>query len=305
MSPDDKQPRRSVLLSFQFLGTSLIGSLVMALVCALTPFSAQLAVLGAFISILGGLFVSYLSQEDERERRRNQVIERLAIPLTLASDHELYRQYLAICRGLTKLAGQADFILHDLALLKLASVAGQIESLAAGTVIFAGTETWRTVYEKILRSPDIKQYHSIAWVRSKEYWHDLPGRQSMQVNFEAAHRGLHIERIAILPEGLWPRERPLPAESILPWLREQHDHGIWLKLIRESDLDTETDLLVDFGIYGDRAVGTQELDERGRTLRFTLEFDAQAVRLAKDRWERLALYSTSFRSLLEQPSAGV
>ena len=35
------------------------------------------------------------------------------------------------------------------------------------------------------------------------------------------------------------------------------------------------DLLADFGIYGDRAVGTQELDEQSRTVRFTLSFDPQ------------------------------
>src|SRR6516162_9524145 len=100
--------RRSVLLSFKFLGTALLGSLVMALVSALAPLPAQVAVLGAFVSILGGLFLSYLDQEDERERRRDEIVERLSVPLALAPDHELYQRYLAICRGLTELARQAD-----------------------------------------------------------------------------------------------------------------------------------------------------------------------------------------------------
>jgi len=300
MSRKAKPPRRSVLLSFKFLGSALLGSLAMALVSALASLPAQVAVLGAFVSILGGLFLSYLDQEDDRERQRNEVLEKLSVPLALAPDHELYGQYLGICRALTQLAGQVDPILRDIAILKLAFVAGQIESLASGTVVFAGTEAWRTVYEKILRSPELREYRSVAWVRTKDYWQDQPGRQSMNENFEAAHRGVLIDRIIILRDELWPRGQLLPSEEILPWIHGQHDHGLRVRLVHESDLAAEPDLLSDVGVYGDRAIGVQELDERSRTLRFTLTFDSQAVRLAGDRWQRLLLYATSFRNLLDQ-----
>jgi hypothetical protein len=300
MSPNAKPPRRSALLNFKFVGAALLGSLTMALVSALAPLPAQIAVLGALVSILGGLFLSYLDQEDERERRRNEAVEQLSVPLALAPDHDLYDRYLAICRGLTVLARQEDPILRDIAVLKLASVAGQIESLAGGTVVFAGTEAWRTVYEQILRSPDLREYRSVAWVRTKDYWQDQPGKQSMNENFEAAHRGVLIERLVILRDDLWPRGQLLPSEEILPWIQAQHDHGLYLRLVRESDLASEPDLAADLGIYGRRAVGVQELDERSRTLRFTLTFDAPTVRLAGDRWQRLSLYAASFRSLLDQ-----
>jgi hypothetical protein len=56
-------PRRAILFSFKFVGTSLIGSLTMTLVCVFAGAPAQLAVLGAFISSLGGLFLSYLDQD--------------------------------------------------------------------------------------------------------------------------------------------------------------------------------------------------------------------------------------------------
>src|SRR4051794_11978041 len=95
--------RRPVLLDFKFAATALVGSLVMALVATFAPLSAQIAVLGAFVSILGGLFLAYLEQEGPREVRRNEIIERLAVPLTLAPEQDLYDQYLAICRGLTAL----------------------------------------------------------------------------------------------------------------------------------------------------------------------------------------------------------
>jgi hypothetical protein len=47
----------------------------MALISAFGPLPAQIAVLGAFISILGGLFLSYLEQNDQREEERAEALE--------------------------------------------------------------------------------------------------------------------------------------------------------------------------------------------------------------------------------------
>ena len=295
--------RRPVLLSFRFLGTAIIGSLVMTLVATLAPLPAQIAILGAFVSILGGLFVSYLEQEEDRDRRRTETIQWLAVPLALAPEEDLYPLYLAYCRALTALAEQADPLLREIAAIKLTSVNAQIGTIAAGTVVFAGTETWRTVYEQLLAGGSIREYRSVAWVRSASYWQDPPGRQSMRANFEAVHRRVLIERIAILPDALWPNDTELPADAIQLWLQEQHDHGLHLILVRESALRGEPDLLADFGIYGHRAVGTQELDEQSRTVRFTLSFDPQAVLLADDRWRRLSIFGIPYQSLLATPPA--
>jgi hypothetical protein len=101
--------RRSILWSFQFVGTALVGSLTMALVGAFAPLPAQIAVLGALVSILGGLFVSYMQQERDRDRQRNEVLERLTVPLTLAAQPDLFAQYLAFCKTLTDLAEQTRF----------------------------------------------------------------------------------------------------------------------------------------------------------------------------------------------------
>jgi hypothetical protein len=301
MSPGSRPPRRSVLFSFRFLGTALVGSLTAALVSAFAPLPAQVAVLGALVSILGGLFVSYLAQEEGRDRRRTEAIERLAVPLALAPEEDLYPHYLAYCRALTDLAAQTDPVLREIAALKLASVNTQIGLIAAGTVVFAGTETWRAVYEQLLAGVTLREYRSVAWVRSADYWQDAPGRQSIRANFEAAHRGVLIERIVVLPDALWPDDRALPAGAIRPWIQEQHDHGLHLVLVRESAVAGEPDLLADFGIYGDRAVGTLETDERSRPIRFTLTFDPQAVRLADDRWRRLSIFGVPFQNLLEPP----
>jgi hypothetical protein len=300
MAANRLQPRRSALLSFRFLGTAMIGSLTMALVCAFAPQPAQLAVLGGLLSILAGLLLAFMGQEEEREHQRAELLGRLGVPLTLAPDPDLYAQYAAFCQALTGLAAQPDPVLRDIALLKLASVNGQLAPLAGGEVSFGSTEAWRTVYERLLGSPDVREYRSVAWVRTAGYWQDPPGRQSMLVNFQAAARGTLIERVVILRGDLWPPGQPLPAGAIRPWVEEQHNHGLWVLLVREADLAGEPDLLTDMGIYGNRAVGVQELDEHARTARFVLHFDPQAVRLAEDRWRRLLLYATPYRTILDR-----
>jgi hypothetical protein len=293
-----------VLLSFKFVGTALVGSLAMALVSAFAPVPAQLAVLGACVSILAGLFIAYLEQEDAREQRRAELLDKLRIPLALAPEHELFDQYCLFAEALAGLAKQSDPVLRQFALLKLASISAQVKSLAEGTVVFTSTETWRTVYEQLLQSPGLSLYRSVAWVKTRDYWQDRPGRQSMRVNFDLAQAGLRIERILILRGNLWPHGEPLPSPDVRPWIEQQHENGIWILLVRESDILGEPELLADFGIYGDRASGFQELDEQSRTLRFILSFDPQSLRLARDRWERLLLYTTSFKDLLDQTSLG-
>ena len=145
----------------------------------------------------------------------------------------------------------------------------------------------------------VKSYYSVAWVRNNEYWNDVPGRQSMRFNYELIDRGFRIERVHILPDELWPFEEKLPTGGILEWLVEQQGRGIAVSLVRESDLAGEPDLLADFAIYGDRAIGIQELDERSHTLRFILSFDQPSIRHTLARWERLALFARSFQNLID------
>jgi hypothetical protein len=304
MSRDDKSFRRSALLSFRFLFTAVIGSVLMGLVAAFGTLTAQLAMLGCFVSVLGGLFLAYLGQEDQRERQRNTVIESLSIPLTLASDPELFKLYRTLCDGLTAVAGHTDGILRDAAIQKIATVAEQIAGLGEGKVVFALTEGWRTVYERLLLSPGLKTYRSVAWVRTSDYWQDEPGRQSMRMNYEAVDRGVLIERVILLRDDLWPTESILPVPAILPWIEEQHNHGLWIMLARVSEVAREPDLLVDVGLYGTRAVGVQELDDCSRTLRFTLDLNKEAVHVAEERWRRISLYAVPFRSLLARSERG-
>jgi hypothetical protein len=287
--------RRSALLSFQFLFTAALGSVLMGVVAAFGTPAEQLAMVGCFVSVLGGLFLSYLGQDEERERQRNTALESLSTPLALAADPELFQIYQSLCEGLTAVGRRPEGILRDAAVQKLVSVTGQVADLATGRIEFFLTEGWRTVYERLLLSPQLRVYRSAAWVHTSDYWQDAPGRQSMRANFQAAARGVAIERVVILPKNLWPPNASLPVPAILPWIEEQHCHGLRISLVRESEIAREPDLLADIGLYGSEAVGEQELDEHSRTLRFTLNLDPQAVRAAEDRWRRLALYATPFK----------
>ena len=76
--------------------------------------------------------------------------------------------------------------------------------------------------------------------------------------------------------------------------------GIWVKIVRESALRQEPDLIADIGIYGSRALGTQELDEQCRTVRFVLSFDFAKVTEAEARWNRLSVYAKSYSGYLDR-----
>ncbi len=302
MSPARGVPRsKSVLWNFKFIGTALAGSLSCALVSAFAPPQTQIAFLGSTVSILAGLFVAYVEQEDLRERLLAEILGTLRVPLELATDPEIFDHYTDFGSSLITLVRSKDEpVLQRFALLKLASINEQVRTLAEGRIIFSGTETWRTVYEQLLQSPGLGTYRSVAWVKARDYWQDAPGRQSMRLNVALARRGLRIERIVILRDALWPEGSKLPLPTIRPWIQHQHESGIMVSLVREGDIDGESDLAADFGLYGDRAVGTQEIDEGARTVSFLLEFDEASLRFARDRWDRLSLYALPYSDLVDR-----
>lgn len=276
----------------------------MTLVCLLTDHHVQIAVLGGLVSVLVGLFVAHSQRMRKAERQRSELLNRLQIPFSLAHEPGFFQQYSKFATAISELAKQTDPLLQEFAIMKLESLSDEVHALAGGRIIFTATETWRTVYQKLLESLHVKSYYSVAWVKTGEYWNDRPGRQSMNLNYDLIARGFRIERVLVLPDQLWPFDEQFPSPEIRPWIAEQHDRGICISLVRESDLVDEPDLLQDYGIYGDRAVGVQELDERSRTVQFILHFDAACRRKAHDRWERLALYAKTYAEILDQNPLG-
>lgn len=221
--------------------------------------------------------------------------------LTISHDEQLSTIHGQILDALVATSGKSDDIFRNLADQRFSAIVQQLRTLSAGTIEYSSTESWRVAYEQLLRSPGLHLYRSVAYVESAHYWQDGPGQQSTRLNLELHDsRSISIERTVIIADHLWPSDSLFPMQPIHSWLDEQHRHGIWIRLVRESVVAEEPDLLADFGIYGNRAVGIQIADPAGRTIRFQLAFDFDKVVQAEAIWGRLAVYATSYRELLER-----
>ena len=275
---------------------AIVGATLLLLGFWLLPGNAVTVIVGLLVCVFaatssrGTISVGDLSQQNTFEKL-----------LRLARDEEVSACHLAILDSHLAISRNLDSIYREIALEHLDDLARRASAIADGTFVFEGTETWRIVYERLLRSPGLHLYRSVAWVKNANYWQDEPGRKSMAVNFELNDaEQLNIERIAIIADDLWPAGEVWPVESLRQWLHEQHARGIWLKFVRQSALANEADLIADIGIYGSRALGTQELDEQCRTSRFTLTFDFAQVSAAEERWKRLAVYAESWSGYLDR-----
>ncbi len=273
------------------VAVAVCSGFLLLVASALLPMQAILTAIGLLVCALLGFVIASPGQPQLRAVLPTE----LETPLVLASDELVYDRYNRIAKLLIKVSRQQDPIYRSIAIDQLDNLVKSLTSIASGTLTFEGTETWRIVYELLLRSPGLYLYRSVAWIKNANYWQDEPGRKSLQVNYELFEQErINIERIAIINDGLWPLTEPRPVEPVLSWLHEQHARGIWIKIVRESALRSEPDLVADIGIYGSRALGIQELDEECRTERFLLTFDFARVADAEGRWNRLAVYAESY-----------
>ena len=250
------------------------------------------------MALLAGM-VAYRPEKSASSQGRKEPASVLGNPPSRSDDWpELAIAQHVLTESIARLEGQADPILLEAAVVRLAAIQEEVRCLADGKLVFTATEAWRTVYDQIIRSPGIAYYHSVAWLRSEDYWQDTPGQRSIQTNYERLQQGLVIERIFILCDFFWPPSAPLPADDIRRWIDDQYRQGMQIGLVRESAIAAEADLLCDIGIYGSRATGTLELDLQCRTTRFTFDFTAEGIRLAEERWKRLLLYMVPYAELL-------
>lgn len=249
------------------------------------------------LSLLYGQSIALLRKRSEPERFPPAIAQLL----NLSRDAEMADSHAQLAEALETTAQLKDPIFRQLATQRLENIVQQTQTLAEGSIEYTSTEGWRVAYETLLRSPGLHRYRSVAYIESAHYWQDGPGQQSTRLNLELQDsRTISIERLAIIADYLWSEDSLFPIEPIHAWLDEQHRHGIWIRLVRESALGDEADLLTDFGIYGNRAVGIQVADPAGRTSQFVLSFDFDKVVRAEAMWDRLAVYAVSFRDLLDQ-----
>ncbi|MDA0282537.1 MAG: hypothetical protein O3B86_04195 [Planctomycetota bacterium] len=276
------------------VGSGLIVTVVILRAC-------DTAWLLSFVAILSAVSFSLLLKCYLYLRSAPLNFGPLKTPFLLAHDREMFPRFETLSHSLLRIAQNTDPIFRSVAMQRLDALSAQINHIAEGTIEFRSTETWRLVYEQLLKSPGLHEYRSVAWVRNDNYWQDAGGRQSTRLNAEVQAAGrVTVKRIAILADELWQTDADIPVERVRQWIHEQHVDGIQIKLVRESSLRNESDLLQDMGIYGSRAVGFQEVDEAGQTSRFVLKFDFNEITRAEDCWKRLSVYSTSYKDFLDQ-----
>jgi hypothetical protein len=225
-----------------------------------------------------------------------------ALPKSLVCDSQFFEHFRLFAESLNAASHIPDPVFRTAALQQLSSLGQSLQELGTGTLTFENTESWRIIYEQILRSKIVYSYKSVAWVRDLDYWQDEPGQKSIRLNHELASRQqISMERIFILQDALWPTGTEHRDSKVTALLKENVRSKIKVFVIRESSLCNDQDLLADFGIYGSHAVGYQVLDGRHRTHRFTIQFNFDAVALAEQRWKRLLAYAIPFNENLEHP----
>src|SRR3954454_4896424 len=157
MSLAPEGPRtKSVLWNFKFVGIALAGSLTSALVSTFAPEPAQIAILGSTVSILAGLFVAYVEQEDAREKTRAELLGTLGVPLELAREADLFEHYVAFGNSLVALVRRGDEpARHRFAVATRESTTDPVRRLATGRTSFSATETWRAGYRQRWKCPGL------------------------------------------------------------------------------------------------------------------------------------------------------
>ena len=252
--------------------------------------------LGVLLSVVIALLVRRRRPDDDSS------IGLLETPFYLSHDAEIFERYRQMSQQLLKISQRSSKVYRDLALQILDDMTRRCVEMGQGRIVFLETETWRLAYERLLRDPTVFTYRSVAVVRNPNYWQDAAGSGSMQFNFQLIDdQVITIERIVVVADHLWPKDQELPDDELRQWIHEQSVHGIWMKLVRISDLNNEPDLVRDMGIYGQLAVGTQQLaDDNLRTQRFILNFDLNEVREAERLWEKLGVYCAAYKDLLDQ-----
>jgi hypothetical protein len=211
---------------------------------------------------------------------------------TVAADISKQMRRLLQCQSLS------SPVFRKQVLRRLRDVAQRLERLAEGRLVFESTETWRTVYEEVLKGCQTRRYLSVALIRSDDYWRDAPGQSSLDLNFELIAHSFHVHRIFIIDEFFWPPAARTPSTELFHWIQGQRLRGVDVSLVRLSELEAEPALVGDFGLYGTDAVGWQQTDFEGRTVRYEISFDPMTVAEAQERWHQLLLFAKSFDEII-------
>jgi len=280
------------LQSLEFWVTIIIGGLILGFTFALADLRMQLAAVGVYVTLLLGLVVAVLIRAvsvDATMRENNEISQRIA------QNPRVRKFYDETIEPLSRAFKIDDNVFGSLVEEKLTDFQNELSTeLSTGRISFPA-EAFRVTYADILNQPDIKEYRSVAWVKSEDYWQDQAGKSSIRFNFDLLQKGVGIERIFIVREAVWD------STKIKNWIRQQRDYRvkidgkqtenrIRIAVASEGRIPAEENLIEDYGIYGDRAVGVQNIDDKCKTTTFDLYFDKAKIAKAKRSFEKLKVH---------------
>ena len=256
----------------------IVLSLLMAVVCSITQNVIIIVTfIGGYISIVISLLIDVLfKMKDLKET--NQFFG------SIVKDKHLFDFYKDTIDKISSANKYDDPHFKDLLEAKLNDVKTELSDISRGVFEFRA-ESWRKPWREILSRKDVKYYYSASLVKSKDYWQNRPGKESIHFNKEILNR-TKTKRIFIIWDEVWDNQQ------IKDWIIDQKNSGIEVLVARRNELPVEEDVIHDFGIYGDVAVGYQILDENCNTVRFNFYFDKEYHKKTIERFDKLGLYAT-------------
>ena len=262
---------------------SLLSGIVLSLVVGLVYAIAQntlvlLGVLGVYLSIV----ISFLLSQSERLRA---IEEQNEIAGGIARNPLARRFYEDTGAHFAEADRIEDSVYKGLLTGAIDDFRMKLACLSSGVCEFQA-ESWRKPWQELLSQDDVAFYYSVALVKSPSYWQNQPGKASISHNKMVAST-IRTKRIFIIWDAVWE------DQGIRDWIAEQEATGIDVAVVRRSEIPAEEDLLHDFGIYGERAVGYQFLDSDCRTLKFEFHFGREMHQKTLDRFKTLELYATA------------
>ena len=275
-----------------FALVTVLGGFGLALAFVLGNQTAQLAILGGYLSVLIGVATAGV----ERSATTNRLIGELRkslqevskvrdtdhLSIRLARDSQIQDFYAETIDALEAVFSVTDGIFRELVKEEMNEFLHNLNNVWSSNSLLYRGELWRRPYRMILQQPDVMEYLSVAWIKSESYWQDEPGKESLIFNYELA-RSKRIHRLFIVPDSLWH------SNQVKTLVGAHKANKIEVSLVKESGLPFE--LREDFGIYGQRAVGYQKTNERCETQEFELHFDQRAINIAHRRFDELLRFA--------------
>lgn len=268
----------------------------MALAYSFGTLTIQISLVGSFVSLLAGILLALMKEVESTARHVHLALSGLTASRSVMSVRELRAAWEVIASAMQNVAESESTLFRQLATERIRAMHREAERMSNSELMYVSTEAWRHAYADVLNQEDVKEYRSVAWIRSLNYWQDQPGQQSLNLNYELVSRGMSVTRLIILRSSEVCGENGTILQPIRDWIENQHEAGIRILLVPEESLDNEKGLLIDVGLYGSTAVGILDANQASETICFRLSFDEQDVRQYLEKWERLLLFAREWRS---------